>query len=460
MQSKLRILVVDDQKSMCELIGDAMSPQGFDIRWFTDPEVAYQHFEANDFDVVLTDLRMQGTSGTQLCERMVQNRPDVPVIVMTAFGSMESAVSAIRAGAYDFVTKPLDFDRLTLTLNRAASHRQLKRQVRLLQEQVAESQRGGLDDFVGESPVMHRLADQIRRIADSEAAVLITGESGTGKELGAAAIHRLSRRADRPFVAVNCAAMPMALLESELFGHVKGAFTDAHIDREGLFFQADGGTIFLDELGEMPAAMQAKLLRALEQGSARPIGAASERSFDVRILTATNRDLESMIEAGTFREDLYYRINVVQIEMPPLRSRGTDVLLIAQHFVDQFSSAANKPVAGVSEPAAGKLMDYDWPGNVRELRNAMQRAVALTRYDRIGVDDLPEKIRAHRPRHALIAGDDPAELLPLEEVEKRYIIHVLETVAGNKTTAANLLGMDRKTLYRKLQQYGYSKETP
>ncbi|WP_417730894.1 sigma-54-dependent transcriptional regulator [Rosistilla oblonga] len=447
-----RVLVVDDQQSMCELTKAAIEPLGFDVEWFTDPLEAFAAFERSEFDVVLTDMQMKGLNGIDLCQRIVSNRADVPVVVMTAFGSMETAISAIRAGAYDFVTKPLDFEMLALTLGRAVERRDMQQQIRLLSQQVAAARRGSLDQILGESPVMLRLADQVRQIADSEASVLITGESGSGKEMAAQAIHRLSRRSQHAFVPLNCAALPESLLESELFGHVKGAFTDASTDRQGLFFQADRGTIFLDELGEMPLSMQAKLLRALEQGAARPVGGSTERAFDVRLLTATNRDLEAMVEAGTFREDLFYRINVIQIEMPPLRSRGTDVLILAQHFIDQFAQQANRPIGGLSEAAAQKLVDYNWPGNVRELRNVIQRAVALTRYDRIAPEDLPEKIRSHRGKQVLIGGEDPAELLPMEAVEARYIQHVLEAVDGNKTTAAKILGFDRKTLYRKLRE--------
>lgn len=447
-----RVLVIDDQQSMCELTKAAIEPHGFSVDWFTDPIEGYAAFERNEFDVVLTDMRMKGLDGIELCRRIVSNRTDVPVVVMTAFGSMETAISAIRAGAYDFVTKPLDFDMLALTLGRAVERRDMQQQIRLLSQQVAAARRDSLDEILGESPIMLRLADQVRQIADSEAAVLITGESGSGKELAAQAIHRLSRRAEHAFVPLNCAAFPESLLESELFGHTKGAFTDASTERKGLFFQADRGTIFLDELGEMPMAMQAKLLRALEQGAARPVGGSQEQAFDVRLLTATNRDLEAMVEQGTFREDLFYRINVIQIEMPPLRSRGTDVLILAQHFIDQFARQAKRPIAGLSEPAAQKLMDYNWPGNVRELRNVIQRAVALTRYNRIALEDLPEKICNHRAKQVLLGGEDPAELLPMEAVEARYIQHVLEAVGGNKSSAAKVLGFDRKTLYRKLRE--------
>jgi DNA-binding NtrC family response regulator len=301
---------------------------------------------------------------------------------------------------------------------------------------------------------MQRLYQQLPRIAASDASVLITGESGTGKELVARAIHTHSQRAHSPFVAINCPALPPSLLESELFGHVRGAFTDARSERKGLFVQADGGTLFLDEIGDFPLELQPKLLRSLEESTVRPVGSNQEIRFDVRLLTATNRELESAIEMGQFREDLYYRINVISIEMPPLRARGTDILLLGQHFLEHFATRSGKHVTGITEEAAEKLLDYAWPGNVRELRNAIERAVALTQYERIVVEDLPERIRAYRKSHLRFDNENPTELVSMAEIERRYLQHVLEAVNGNKTAAARILGFDRRTLYRKLAQYG------
>jgi two-component system response regulator HydG len=343
-------------------------------------------------------------------------------------------------------------DLLALTLDRAVRHRQLQEKVKILSEAVERSSQ--FDELLGASLPMQRLYDQLARIADSEASVLICGESGTGKELVARSIHKRSRRHDKPFVAVNCAALPESLLESELFGHAKGAFTDARAERKGLILQAEGGTMLLDEVGDMPLPVQPKLLRALEEGRLRPVGGDREIPFDVRILTATHRDLESAVEEGRFREDLYFRINVIQVEVPPLRARGTDVLLLAQHFVELFVGRSGKAVVGISEAVAEKLLAYRWPGNVRELRNIIERAVALTRYDKLAVEDLPEKIRDYRSSQVFIGGSDPTELVPIEEVERRYILHVLDSANGNKTIAARILGLDRKTLYRKLRQYG------
>jgi two-component system response regulator HydG len=291
------------------------------------------------------------------------------------------------------------------------------------------------------------------KLADSDASVLVTGESGTGKEVVARALHRMGRRRNGPFIAINCAAMPEALLESELFGHARGAFTDARSSRTGLFVQSDGGTLLLDEIGELPMSLQPKLLRALQERHVRPVGGDSEVAFDVRLVCTTNRDLEEAIEEERFREDLFFRVNVVHVQMPPLRARGTDVLLLAQHFLVRYATQAGKQVVGISPAAAERLMAYTWPGNVRELQNCIERAVALTTFEQIAVDDLPEKIRAYRRSHVIVASDDPSELVPLEEVERRYILRVVEAVGGNKTLAAQVLGMGRKTLYRKLERW-------
>jgi two-component system response regulator HydG len=321
---------------------------------------------------------------------------------------------------------------------------------------VGETQR--FEDLIGDSSAIRRVRQLIERVMDSEASVLVTGESGTGKEVVAKLVHRHGRRKAGPFVAINCAAMPEALLESELFGHVRGAFTDARAARTGLFVQANGGTLLLDEIGDLPLALQPKLLRALQERTVRPIGGNEEVPFDVRLVATTNRDLEAAVEEERFREDLYFRINVIHVEMPPLRARATDVPLLAQHFLVQHAERAGKRVTGLSPQAAEKLLAYAWPGNVRELQNAMERAVALARYEQVTVDDLPEKIRAYRSSHVLIAADDPSELVPLEEAERRYILRVVESVGGNKTLAARLLGIGRKTLYRKLVQYGAAQD--
>lgn len=447
-----RIFCVDDDESMCRMLEADLSRRGYEAKWFTTAADALAQLQHEAFDVLLTDYNMPGMNGIELCERSTMSRPDVPVIVMTAFGSLETAVDAIRAGAYDFVTKPVDMDLLAIALQRAVKHRSLQEQIKVLRKTVDRYQQ--FDEMIGDSRPMRHLFAQLRQIAPAETTVLITGESGTGKERLAHALHKQSPRSKGPFVAIDCAALPETLLENELFGHKSGAFTDAKGERKGLFVQADGGTLFLDEIGEIPISLQPKLLRALEERSVRPIGGNSEIGFDARLIAATNRDLETAVEEGRFREDLLYRLNVIQIEMPPLRARGTDILLFAQHFLNEFSERLNKPVKGFSEQAAGKLLDYAWPGNVRELRNVIERAVVLTTFDQVGVDDLPEKIRVYHRSHIVVGSDNPKELVSLDEVERRYILHVLETTGDNRSLAARILGLDRKTLYRKIKSYG------
>jgi len=447
-----RVLIVDDDRDMCVLLESQLKRRDINAAWRVSAPEALELLGIEDFDVLVTDLNLQGMSGLELCEKVVANRPDMPVIVITAFGSLESAIKAIRSGAYDFVNKPFELDELVLTINRAMQHKFLREEVKRLKEAVATTQR--VDDLIGESLGMRKVYDLLDRVADTDATVLITGESGTGKELVARALHRRSMRSAGPFVAINCAAMPEALLESELFGHTKGAFTDAKSGRSGLLQQASSGTLFFDEIGEMPLGMQPKLLRSLQERTVRPVGGNEEVSFDARIVAATNRDLESEVESNKFREDLFYRINVVRIDVPPLRMRSNDVLLLAQHFLEKISSRSAKRVSGISSAAAEKLLSYEWPGNVRELQNCIERAVALTRYDTIVVEDLPEKIREYKSSSIVVATEDASQLLPMEEVERRYILRVLKTVGGNKTTAAKVLGFDRRTLYRKLERYG------
>ncbi|MEE3031554.1 MAG: sigma-54 dependent transcriptional regulator [Planctomycetota bacterium] len=444
-----RLLVVDDQVSMTRWLCSDLQGRGFTTEASNSPEEIVDQLPQLNFDLVLTDVRMPRISGLELCREITARRPDIPVIVMTAFGDMEAAIEAMRAGAYDFITKPLEVDLLEIALQRAVDHRRLQMQLEKLEKQMQESSRAGV--LVGESPIMLDLIGQIERAGPSGAAILITGESGTGKELVARALHDSSARKAQPFIAVNCAALPEALIESELFGHAKGAFTDARDARKGLFAQADGGTLFLDEIGDLPLNLQAKLLRVLEQQTIRPIGSDQEQAIDVRVLSATHQDLEAKVEREEFRQDLYYRLNVIEIEVPPLRARGNDVLLLAHTFLQQFAEKSGKAVVGIAEPAATKLLDYDWPGNVRELRNVLERAVAMTQYDRVIVDDLPARVQQFTRNEFVFGSEDPSNLVSLAELEQRYIVHVLQMVGNNRTRAARLLGLDRKTLYRKLK---------
>jgi two-component system response regulator AtoC len=445
------VLIVDDDRSMTETLVRAMGLRGFVVTSRSSAAEALLLLEQQEFDVIVTDLHMEGMDGFALCERVVANRPDIPVVMITGFGNLESAVAAIRVGAYDFITKPFEVDLLHHTLARAVQHRALRDEVKRLR-QVTRAQLT-VEPMIGSSPPIQKLKELIDRLAEVDATLLIAGESGSGKELVARAVHERSRHSTGPFVAINCAAVPEALLESELFGHVKGAFTDARAPRQGLFLKAHGGTLFLDEIADMPLTMQPKLLRALQERVVRPVGGDLEIPYQARIITASNRDLEAEVEARHFREDLFYRINVVRIDVPPLRVRGSDVLFLAQHFVTYFAAQCQKQVSGFSTTVAEKLLAYQWPGNVRELQNCIERAVAFTRFEEVTVDDLPEKIRDYHVKSLVVPGVDALELLPMEEVERRYILRVLQQV-GSKTLASELLGIDRRTLHRKLERWG------
>ncbi|HTB61429.1 MAG TPA: sigma-54 dependent transcriptional regulator [Polyangia bacterium] len=459
-----RLLVVDDELELCALLEAGLSKRGFTVTSRTSGDAALALLDEADFDAIVVDLNMPGMSGLDVASWVAANRPDTPVVVITAFGSLETAVAAIRSGAYDFVTKPFEVEAIGLTLGRAVGYRRLQAEVRRLRRAAggdgadAAATRLGGTALHGGSPAMLRTYDTILRAAATDASILVTGESGTGKELVARALHDKGRRASGPFVAINCGALPESLLESELFGHARGSFTDARTSRAGLLVKANGGTLFLDEIGEAPGGLQTKLLRALEERRVRPVGGDDERAFDARIVCATNRDLEAEIEGGRFRSDLYYRINVIRIDLPPLRARGDDVLLLAQRLVEQIAAATGKSVSGIAAPAAEKLLAYAWPGNVRELRNCIERAVALTRFEEITVADLPESIQDYRRSRLVVDLDDPGQLPPLEEMERRYILRVLEAVHGHRTRAAEVLGLDRKTLYRKLERYGIQEE--
>ena len=454
--SKPKLLIVDDDESMCKFVGSGLDKRGFATEWRVDAPQAIEALTASDYDLVVTDLNLGDIDGLQLCRHVVANRPDTPVIVITAFGDMKTAIAALRAGAHDFINKPIEIEVLARAIQRALSDRDLLEEVTRLRQEV--ERRRSVDDLIGESAAIKAVHEVIRRVASTDASVLITGESGTGKELVARAIHERGDRAKKPFVAMNCAAVPANLLESELFGHVRGAFTDARTARKGLLAEADGGTLLLDEIGEMPIEMQPKLLRVLQEEEFRPVGADRSIAFDVRIIAATNRDLEGEVEEGRFREDLYYRLNVVEIPVPPLRARGNDILLLGQHFLTRIAEKVEKPVRGIAKDTARRLLEYDWPGNVRELENCIERAVTLTRFDQIVLEDLPAKIREFESKRVVLVDHDVENVLTLEELERRYIERVLEMVDENKSAAARLLGVDRRTLYRKLARADKTRE--
>jgi two-component system response regulator AtoC len=450
-EAKTKILLVEDDAAMGSLVVRDLARRGLHVHHVSNASDALAAVDLQSFSAIVSDVRLGGMTGLELCERLCARRPEVPVILITAFGDLELAIAALRAGAHDFLPKPFEVEELAVRIGHAVELGFLRAEVKRLREQTELSLPDG--DMLGESPAIRRVRLLIERVAASDAPALISGETGTGKELAARALHAQSTRGSGVFVAINCAAVPEALLESELFGHTRGAFTDARASRQGLFLEANGGTLFLDEIAEMPLALQAKLLRALQDHTVRPLGSDKEVPFDARIVSATHRDLETRVAEGLFREDLYYRLNVLQVELPPLRARGSDVLVLANSYLQRVAARSGKAVKSIAPEAARKLVNYAWPGNVRELVNAIERAVALAEYNEVTVADLPDKIQAFKSSDILVAGHDPSELVSLEEVEKRYILRVVEAVGGNRSRAADILKVDRKTLYTKLKSY-------
>jgi two-component system response regulator HydG len=444
------VLIIDDERSMADVLDSTLARRGFEPTAFTDARQALAALADREFEAVVADLNMPETGGLEVCTRVREARPDVPVILITAFGSLDTAVQAIRAGAYDFVTKPLEPDYLALALDRAVSLHRLRREVTRLKDMVGLAE---AEELIGESHAMALLRETIAQVASTDATVLIQGETGSGKELVARALHRLTPRFAGPFVGINCAALPEQLLESEVFGHAKGAFTDARAARRGLFVQASGGTLFLDEIGDMPLALQSKILRALEERRVRAVGEDAETPFDARVVAATHQDLEAAVAEGRFRQDLLYRLDVIHIDVPALRARGNDVLLLAQRFIVDAAERMKRPVRAMSSDVATALLRYSWPGNVRELRNCIERAVATTRSNELAPEDLPEKVRVPAERSAFPALTVEDALPPLDEIERQYVYRVLAAVGGNRTMAAEILCIDRKTLHRKLDRW-------
>jgi two-component system response regulator HydG len=430
-----------------------LSGWGYKIVEADDGQVAIEKVHEQAFDMILMDIRMLKVSGLEALDGIKTYNPAIPVIIMTAYSSVETAVEALKKGAYDYLTKPLDFDELRLAMERAMDHSQLKEENRLLRETLGSH--FDRQNIIGRSTAMVKLLETVAQVAPSEATVLITGDSGTGKELIAGAIHFNSPRKDGSFVKVNCAAITETLLESELFGHEKGAFTGAHRRKEGRFRQADGGSLFLDEISEMSLGMQVKLLRALQEREITRVGGEELIKVDVRIIAATNKDLIQEVESERFREDLYYRLNVVTLNVPLLRERKEDIPLLAQHFMSTFAEKNRKQIKGFTPQAMDQLLKYDWPGNVRELMNAVERAVVLSRSEYLDEQDLPLVIKDALSDEEKSPSRDavPADL-PLEDVEKATILKTLESTDGNKSEAARRLGITRKTLHKKLKKYG------
>ena len=453
------VLVVDDEESMRELLEIVLGNAGYSVMLAADVAEASALLDKHAFDCVLTDLRMgqERKAGMDLLGWLQQNHPGLPAVMMTAYGSVDTAVEAMKRGAIDYIMKPFKNDEVRLVVQRAMEQQELERENRAFRADQAA--RGNLDNIVGSSAAIEEVRDMIRRVAQLPSTVHIHGESGTGKELVARAIHQLSARSSKPFVAINCGGIPENLLESELFGHKRGSFTGAHEDKEGLFVSADGGTLFLDEIGEMPLALQVKLLRVLDNSEVMPVGGTAARKVDVRILSATNRDLSSMANEGGFREDLYYRLNVIPIIVPPLRNRGEDIALLACTFITSHAAKLGRPELRLSRVAEEALQAYHWPGNVRELANSMERAVALCRADEIGLSDLPPAITGGvRPA----APEEAPEELPLtgfdleayiEGIEKRYIKQALERGKYSQKRAAEILGLTSRSLRYRLKKY-------
>ena len=454
MKKMLTILVADDDATHREVLRTLLEEWGYAVREAVDGEHAVALCRKQPFDLVLMDVRMPKKSGLEALKEIKVHNPAVPVLIMTAFSEVAAAVEAIKSGAYDYLTKPLDFEKLKVVLRNVFAHVGLIRENATLSRSLAatEAQTG----MVGRSESMRARWEMVRTIAPTDATVLITGESGTGKELVAKAVHAASRRARGPFVAVNCAALTESLLASELFGHEKGAFTGADKKHEGHFLKADGGTIFLDEIGEMPLSMQVKLLRVIQEREVLSVGGNKAVPVDVRIIAATNRDLAKEVAAGTFRQDLYYRLNVVTLALPPLRERADDIPLLAQHFMARFADKNNKNIKGFTPGAMDRLVRYAWPGNVRELENVIERASILLLGEHISERELPERFAASQ-------GDALTDALTtdcptLEDVERAVILKTLKRFGGNKTEAAKALGITRKTLHAKLSKYQSAQE--
>lgn len=459
-----RVLVVDDEEAMRHMLALLLSREGYDVRKADSGEAAIEVFESDQgADVVLTDVRMPGIGGLGLVDWLSEHRPDATVIVMSAFGSVELALEAMRRGAYDYVSKPFKQDEVVLVLRKAEERMRLRRENAALRARLTEI--GDKSDRLGEmliySDGMHRVAATVRKVAAYKTTVLVLGESGVGKELVSRALHGASPRSGGPFVAVNCGAIPETLLESELFGHIKGAFTDASADKRGLFEEAQGGTLFLDEIGELPTPLQVKLLRVLQEAEIRRVGDTRPIAVDVRVVAATSRDLSQMVEDGEFRRDLFFRINVMPIEVPPLRERKEDVAPLVEHFIEVTNQRLGTRIETVTREALARLVAYEWPGNVRELENTMEHAAVMAETETIGVEALPERPR----RSAAVSPDGFAMQFEEEDLsvkraqrrlEREFILRALERTGGNRTHAARLLDLSHRALLYKIKEFGLS----
>jgi two-component system response regulator HydG len=446
-----RILIVEDDRPQADAVYEALERQGHHCVVVTEPRRALDLLDDNGFDLILTDLVMHEVDGMQILREAKRRDPATEVIVVTGHGSIETAVQAMREGAHDYVTKPLNLGELRDRVAKALEHRRLVVRTEQLSAQLEE--RFGFEGIIGQSPAIRRVVETCRQIAPTDATVLIEGESGTGKELVAKAIHNNSPRKQRNFVALNCAALSEGILESELFGHEKGAFTGAVSSRKGRFEHADGGTLFLDEVGDMPSPIQIKLLRVIEEGEIVRVGSNEPRHVDVRLISASNRDLAGLVKQGTFREDLFFRLKVVRIVLPPLRERREDIPLLTEHYIRRLAQEHGKPVTALTPEAQAVLSAYDWPGNVRELINTLETMVVLARGETLDLEDIPAEIR---PGEATSDGGDLASGMSLQDAERVLIERTLRETEGNRQKTAEILGIGERTLYRKIKQYGLS----
>ncbi|HZS98814.1 MAG TPA: sigma-54 dependent transcriptional regulator [Terriglobales bacterium] len=446
----LNILIVDDERSIREACREVAQSLGFNTFVADSAEHAYRLLDAQGIDAVLLDLRLPGAGGLEALNRIKSIRPDAVIVVVTGYGTVQSAVQAMKNGAYDYVTKPFSLDELKLLLDRVASHLKLKSENRILREKIKSKQ--GFGSIIGRSPEMEKLYRIVAKAAHSTHPVLILGESGTGKELVARSIHFSGPFRDKPFIPVDCGSLVPTLIESELFGHTKGAFTGAHHAKDGLLSIAEGGTVFLDEVGELPTDLQAKLLRAIQEKEIRPVGSTKHMPINVRILAATNRDLEEGVSQGTFRRDLYYRLNVLSLRIPSLRERRQDIPILATHFLErQTRSTGNERT--LSDDAMKAMLAYDWPGNVRELENCLERACAFTTGPMIHLGDLPAAISQLQGTNALATAGNANKIMPMSELERQTILNAIAQLNGDKLKAARMLGIGKTTLYRKLKEY-------
>ncbi len=451
-----RILVVDDDENLRWVLETQLEDMGYAVSTAEDGNQAVTVIEREPPALVLTDLRMPALSGIELLDKIRSEYSDVPVIIMTAFGTIQSAVQAMKAGAYDYLTKPIDYEELGLVVSRALEHFRLIKEVRSLRATL--DRKYGFENIIGHSEALLSVLDTAARAAQSESTILIHAETGTGKELLARAIHFNSRRRDRPFVTINCGAIPRELLESELFGHVKGSFTGAVGHKVGKVEMADRGTLFLDEIGEMPGELQVKMLRLIQQGELEKVGATSPVKVDVRFIAATHRNLRAMIEDGTFREDLYYRLAVIPLKLPPLRDRAEDIPELVEHFFLKMREKQERPDLVLPPALLPCFQDYRWPGNVRELENVIERIVVLARGDEITFGDLPDFLRRERPALDMLQLELPPRGLSLESVEKELLIRALDKFNGNQTHAAKYLDISRKALIYRMEKYGIRKK--